>query len=163
MPDDTVHLHYINANIEGQLPHPLEFGAIYGRIATEEKLEGQVITVVSFGSPRRYFVWSTFAPSVQVREYLGETVVQGNGWHLCPPYEISEDYITYIVGANLRDQLLSDVIDDAVAEWLLAIVKKYKPPGHPRKLKLFLKDMWDNVGNEEIERLVAKAFRSIKD
>ncbi|HQR07947.1 MAG TPA: hypothetical protein PLN21_14060 [Gemmatales bacterium] len=163
MPTDTVHLHYINANVEGHLPHALDFGPIYGRIATDENLDGQVITVVSFGSPRRYFVWSTFEASLKVREYLGETVVQGNGWHLCPPYEIPEEYIMYIVGTNLRDQLLSDVIDEAVAEWLLAIVNKYKPPGHPRRLKLFLKDMWDNVGNEEIERAVAKVFRTIKD
>jgi hypothetical protein len=158
-----IHLHYFNANIEGKLPHALVFGAIYGRLSTEENLKGQVITIVSFGSPRRYFVWSTFQACQQVKEYLGETVVQGGGWQLCPPYEIPEEYVMYLVGANLRDQLLSDVIDDAMAEWLLAIVNKYHPPGRPRRLKLFLKDMWDNVGNEEIEQEVARVFRTIKD
>ena len=162
MSTSDVYLHYFNANVEGRLPHTLEFKNIYGRLVTDQEISGQVVTVVSFGSPRRYFVWSTFEASLRVQEYRGKTVVQGTGWHLCPPYEISEKYVAYLAEDNLRDHLFIPVIDQGIAEWLLAIVHRYKPPGNPNKLKIFLKQLWRDVGNEEIERKVAKLFKAIK-
>ncbi|MBL8822330.1 MAG: hypothetical protein JNJ77_07055 [Planctomycetia bacterium] len=163
MPDVPVHLHYMNVNVEGQLPHRLEFGPLYGRLVTEDDISGQVVTVISYGLPRRYFVWSTFTASTRVKEYRGKTVVQGDGWHLCPPYEVPEANISYLVGGNIRDHLFVKVKDEATAQWLLDIVDRYRPPGKSDRLRLFLKQMYHLVGNEEIEQKIRKAWRTIKD
>jgi hypothetical protein len=44
----------------------------------------------------------------------------------------------------------------------MEIADRYKPPGKPLSLRLFLKHMYDNVGNEEIENKIKKAWRTIK-
>ena len=162
MPDEPVYLHYLNANVEGQLPHPLDFGPLYGRLVTDKDVTGQVVSVVSYGLPRRYFVWSTFHANLRVNEYKGKTVIQGNGWHLCPPIEIPEENVNYLVAGNLREHLFVKVADQATAEWLIEIANRYQPPGKPAKLRAFLRQMYHTVGNEEIENKIKKAWRGIK-
>ncbi len=160
--DEPVYLHYMNANVEGQLPHPLVFASLYGRLVTDANITGQVVTVVSYGLPRRYFVWSTFHAGMRIKEYKGKTVIQGDGWHLCPPMEIPEQNVSYLVDGNLRDHLFVHVVDQATAEWLIEIVNRYKPPGNPARLRAFLKQMYRNVGNEEIENKIKKVWKSVK-
>ncbi len=162
MSEEPVYLHYMNANVEGQLPHPLVFGPLYGRLVTEEEISGQVVSVISYGLPRRYFVWSTFHADLQIKEYGGKSVVQGDGWHLCPPQEIPEKHVNYLVEGKLRDHVFVKVTDPAMATWLMELADRYKPPGKPLSLRLFLKHMYDNVGNEEIENKIKKAWRTIK-
>jgi hypothetical protein len=162
MQKQQVFLHYLNANVEGRLPHPLKFGPLYGRIVTDRDAIGQVITVVSYGRPRRYFIWSTFNASLVVDEYRGKTVIQGDGWHLCPPREISEENVNYLTNGKLREHLFVKVVDLVTAQWLIRVVNHYKPPGNPAKLKAFLRQMYHTVGNEEIENKIKKAWRGIK-
>jgi len=162
VPNEPVYLHYINANIEGKLPHQLDFGPLYGRLVTDVDVTGQVVTVVSYGIPRRYFVWSTFTAGMRVKEYGGKTVVQGNGWHLCPPQEIPEEHVDYLVEGKLRDHLFIKIHDPVMAEWILEVANRYKPPGKPMSLRLFLRQMYRDVGNEEIEGKIKKAWKTIK-
>jgi len=162
VPDEPVYLHYMNANVEGQLPHPLVFGPLYGRLVTEEDVSGQVVSVISFGMPRRYFVWSTFHASMRIKEVGGKTVIQGDGWHLCPPMEIPENNVNYLVDGNLREHLFVKVADPATATWLINVVNHYKPPGKPAKLRAFLRKMYHTVGNEEIENKIKLAWKGIK-
>jgi hypothetical protein len=160
--EHEVFLHYMNANVEGRLPHQLVFGPLYGRLVTDEQVTGQVVSVVSYGSPRRYYVWSTFHASMRINEYKGKTVIQGDGWHLCPPKEIPEENVNYLVNGNLREHLFVKVAVQATAEWLIEVVNRYKPPGKPVKLRDFLRQMYHAVGNEEIENKIKKAWNGIK-
>lgn len=162
MSEEPVYLHYINLNVEGRLPHQLVFGPLYGRLVTEEDVAGQVVTVVCYGFPRRYFVWSSIHANVRVNEYKGKTVIQGHGWHLCPPMEIPEENVSYLVDGNLREHLFVKVTDLATSEWLREVANHYKPPGRPNRLRVFLKQMYHTVGNEEIEHKIKKAWRKIK-
>lgn len=159
---EQVFLHYINANVEGKLPHALEFGPIYGRLVTDSDVLGQVVTVVSYGLPRRYFIWSIFHASLRVDEYKGQTVIQGEGWHLCPPREVSEKNINYLVEDKVREHLFIQIVDEQVAKWLLHLANSRKPPGDPTQLMEFLDQMYRDVGNEEIENKIKKALKDIK-
>ncbi|HQR07946.1 MAG TPA: hypothetical protein PLN21_14055 [Gemmatales bacterium] len=162
MPLPVVYLHYFNANVEGRLPHALEFGSLYGRLATNENIKGQVVTVVSYGSPRHYFVWSTFDASLSVQEYKGKHVIQGHGWHLCPPREVPVTNIDYLTDSRLLKHLFIEVAEERFAKWLLAIVVKYKPPGDPSKIKSFLTHLWKHAGNELIEQKANRLLKTIK-
>ena len=162
MPTPDVHVHYINVNVEGRLPHVLKFDTLHGRLVTNQPISGRVITIVSYGQPRRYFVWSTFEASVRVEEYRGQTVVQGPGWCLCPPYEIEEDYVDYLIGGQFREHLFVPVADEGIAKWLLEIADRYQPPGNPARLRAFLDQLYQNIGNEEIEVKIARLKKTIK-
>jgi hypothetical protein len=156
-----VYLHYLNVNVEGQLPHALEFGSLYGRLVTERELNGRVVTVLSCGMPRRYYVWSTFAARMRVQEVGGKTVVQGEGWHLCPPREVPEKNIKMLVNGNLTDHQFIDIVDKRVAIWLLKIAHRFKPPGDPNKIRAFLKKLWGEIGNEKIEANIQRVLRNM--
>lgn len=128
-----VYLQYHNCETLGNLPHPwrpeTQTVQIHTKVRTARQAAGQVILIAGLGSPRRYYLWSTFTIGRCLNKPGGVIQLEGTGWQLAPPVELTGADFQQFKAACANFIGFREITSLPYARKLLQFTEKYCPPG----------------------------------
>lgn len=128
-----VYLQYHNCETQGMLPHPWRPEAqtvqIHTKVRSARQAVGQVMLIAGLGSPRRYYLWSTFTADRCINKPGGVIHLEGAGWQLAPPVELTGADFQQFKAACANFIGFREITTLPYARKLLQYSEKYCPPG----------------------------------
>jgi hypothetical protein len=152
-----VYLQYHNCEMQGLLPppHPQPLshqGArgddgtepitvqIHTKVASAKGASGRVLLVVGVGSPRKYFLWSSFTIA-QCATSHGQYQLSGSGWQLAPPQLLTGRAFDNFKSACANFIGFRQITSMPYTARLLELADRHQPPGSWEQTRTILREV----------------------
>lgn len=158
-----IYLQYHNCEQQGSLPHALSRDSerlqIYTRVASARRASGRVLIITGVGKPRRYFLWSTFSIDRFEQKPDGMIVLEGPGWQLAAPQELTGAEFQQFKAACANFIGFRQITELPFTKKLVQLADAHKPARKPAARRGFTKLIQEqSLGNPE-EPTVALSIR----